>query len=73
MRLRRCMVEKDSALSGELSYIECILHQQEDIHIGRFPLGAHERSEHHEAPQLAGADSQTINSSKPLCYRDPLP
>ena len=73
MRLRSCMVEKNSGLPRQLSHVERVLHQQEYIHISRFPLGADERAEHHEPCQLAGPGRDAIDSFKPLRHRNPLP
>jgi hypothetical protein len=73
VRLRRCMVEKNSRLAGQLSHIERVLHQQEYIDVGRFPLGGDERPEHHEPSQLASTDSDAIDSFESLRYGDPLP
>ena len=73
MCLRRRMVEKYSRLAGQLSYIERVLHQQEDIHVSRLSLSGDERSENHKPSQLARAERDVIDSFKPLRHREPLP
>lgn len=70
MRLRGCMIEENSGLAAQLSHVESILHQQENIYVGRFSLRGHERSEHDESRQLPCADRQTINSFEPLRHNN---
>jgi hypothetical protein len=73
MCLRRRMVEKNSGLTGQLSYVERVLHQQEYIHVSRLPFSCDERSENHKPSQLGRADDNAIDSFKPPRHRKPLP
>ena len=67
------MVEKNSGLTGQLSYVERVHHQQEYIHVSRLPFNCDERSENHKPSQLARADGNAIDSFKPPRHRKPLP
>jgi hypothetical protein len=73
MCLRRRMVENNSRLTGQLSYVERVLHQQEYIHVRRLPLSCDERSKNHKPSQLARAGGNAIDSFKPPRHRKPLP
>ena len=67
------MIEKNSALTRQLSHIERILLEQEYIDVSRFPLGSDKRTEYHEPSHLARANRDAIDSFKPLRHRDSLP
>ena len=66
------MVEKNSGLTSQLSYVERVFHQQENINVSCLPLSCDERSENHKPSQLTRADGNAIDLFKPPRHRKPL-
>jgi hypothetical protein len=56
------MLKKQPGLSGELSHVKGILHQEKDIDIIGEGLGSHKRPEDHTASKMACSPRHIVNT-----------
>jgi hypothetical protein len=60
--LRGAMIEEQASVAPQIGRVECVSHDQKDVHVLGFQLVGDERSKYHEPSQVIGPLRDTVDT-----------